>query len=131
MVVDKVSIIDWAIFWALKVRYSRLKIIVLILFQIIPIDKLVKGRFQDNFEFLQWFKKFFDANYAGQHYDPVEARNDCGNPSSSSANPEHRPVKAPVAAQPRQSKNVFNINLLSLTKYWKKILIILLFEIPN
>ena len=34
-------------------------------FQIVPIDKLVKGRFQDNFEFLQWFKKFFDANYSG------------------------------------------------------------------
>lgn len=40
----------------------------------IPIDRLVKGRFQDNFEFLQWFKKFFDANYAGQAYCPVEAR---------------------------------------------------------
>lgn len=37
-------------------------------------DKLIKGRFQDNFEFLQWFKKFFDANYDGREYDPVEAR---------------------------------------------------------
>jgi RP/EB family microtubule-associated protein len=51
---------------------------------------LVKGRFQDNFEFLQWFKKFFDANYAGQHYDAVEARNEAGAPSSS-ANPDVRP----------------------------------------
>lgn len=42
--------------------------------QIIPIDKLIKGRFQDNFEFLQWFKKFFDANYNGQDYDAVGAR---------------------------------------------------------
>ncbi|EDW85011.2 uncharacterized protein Dwil_GK12829 [Drosophila willistoni] len=30
--------------------------------KVIPIDKLVKGRFQDNLEFLQWFKKFYDAN---------------------------------------------------------------------
>ena len=37
-------------------------------------DKLVKGRFQDNFEFIQWFKKFFDANFKGDAYDPVEAR---------------------------------------------------------
>jgi RP/EB family microtubule-associated protein len=28
----------------------------------IPVDKLVKEKFQDNFEFVQWFKKFFDAN---------------------------------------------------------------------
>ncbi|ESO10301.1 hypothetical protein HELRODRAFT_183766 [Helobdella robusta] len=42
--------------------------------KIIPVEKLVKGRFQDNFEFVQWFKKFFDANYAGQEYDPVAAR---------------------------------------------------------
>ena len=32
-------------------------------------DRLVKGRFQDNFEFVTWFKKFFDANYDGGMYD--------------------------------------------------------------
>lgn len=41
--------------------------------KIIPIDKLVKGRFQDNFEFVQWFKKFFDANYQGQDMDGYNA----------------------------------------------------------
>lgn len=40
----------------------------------IPVDKLIKGRFQDNFEFCQWFKKFFDANYAGQEYDALAVR---------------------------------------------------------
>ena len=44
------------------------------LLQAIEIERLVKGRFQDNFEFLQWFKKFFDANYDGHEYDPVAAR---------------------------------------------------------
>lgn len=39
-----------------------------------PIERLVKGRFQDNFEFLQWFKKFFDANYDGVEYDADAAR---------------------------------------------------------
>lgn len=42
--------------------------------QIVPVEKLVKGKFQDNFEFLQWFKKFFDANYDGHPYDAIEAR---------------------------------------------------------
>lgn len=42
--------------------------------QIIPVERLVKGKFQDNFEFLQWFKKFFDANYDGKEYDPLLTR---------------------------------------------------------
>ncbi|KAH8390194.1 hypothetical protein KR200_009407 [Drosophila serrata] len=42
--------------------------------KIIPIDKLIKGRFQDNLEFLQWFKKFFHANYKGRDYDASAAR---------------------------------------------------------
>uniref|UniRef100_A0A8C9YMY7 Microtubule-associated protein, RP/EB family, member 3b n=1 Tax=Sander lucioperca TaxID=283035 RepID=A0A8C9YMY7_SANLU len=42
--------------------------------KIIPVERLVKGKFQDNFEFLQWFKKFFDANYDGKDYDPVMSR---------------------------------------------------------
>merc|ERR1719348_1440639 len=42
--------------------------------KIIPVDRLVKGRFQDNFEFIQWFKKFFDANYGGQEYDALAMR---------------------------------------------------------
>ena len=37
-------------------------------------DRLVKGRFQDNFEFLQWFKKFFDANYDGRPYNAFAER---------------------------------------------------------
>ncbi|XP_077096137.1 microtubule-associated protein RP/EB family member 3a isoform X1 [Siphateles boraxobius] len=42
--------------------------------KIIPVERLVKGKFQDNFEFVQWFKKFFDANYDGKEYDPLQAR---------------------------------------------------------
>ncbi|MEQ2290341.1 Microtubule-associated protein RP/EB member 3 [Ameca splendens] len=42
--------------------------------KIIPVERLVKGKFQDNFEFLQWFKRFFDANYDGKEYDPLLMR---------------------------------------------------------
>ncbi|XP_048757798.1 microtubule-associated protein RP/EB family member 1-like isoform X6 [Ostrea edulis] len=42
--------------------------------KVIPVERLVKGRFQDNFEFVQWFKRFFDANFNGGEYDPVVAR---------------------------------------------------------
>uniref|UniRef100_A0A4W5JAP3 Microtubule-associated protein, RP/EB family, member 3b n=1 Tax=Hucho hucho TaxID=62062 RepID=A0A4W5JAP3_9TELE len=53
--------------------------------QIIPVERLVKGKFQDNFEFIQWFKKFFDANYDGKEYDPVATRQ--GQEGTPSPNP--------------------------------------------
>ncbi|XP_017871047.1 PREDICTED: microtubule-associated protein RP/EB family member 1-like [Drosophila arizonae] len=40
----------------------------------IPIERLIKGRFQDNFEFLQWFRKFFNANNKGKAYNALAAR---------------------------------------------------------
>ena len=55
-------------------QQHRHLLVIFIIQQIIPIDKLIKGRFQDNFEFLQWFKKFFDANYDGHDYDASGAR---------------------------------------------------------
>uniref|UniRef100_A0A183D469 Calponin-homology (CH) domain-containing protein n=1 Tax=Gongylonema pulchrum TaxID=637853 RepID=A0A183D469_9BILA len=30
----------------------------------VPVERLIRAKFQDNLEFLQWFKKFFDANYS-------------------------------------------------------------------
>ncbi|XP_036387735.1 microtubule-associated protein RP/EB family member 1-like [Megalops cyprinoides] len=41
--------------------------------KVIPVDRLVKGKFQDNFEFVQWFRKFFDANFHRQENDTLEA----------------------------------------------------------
>ncbi|KAI8079585.1 calponin homology domain-containing protein [Gilbertella persicaria] len=36
---------------------------------IIPVDKLMKCKFQDNLEFLQWVKRFWDQNFPGGAYD--------------------------------------------------------------
>lgn len=40
----------------------------------IPIDKLVKAKYQDNLEFLQWFKHFFECRYNGEQYNAKERR---------------------------------------------------------
>uniref|UniRef100_A0A1I7V315 EB1 C-terminal domain-containing protein n=1 Tax=Caenorhabditis tropicalis TaxID=1561998 RepID=A0A1I7V315_9PELO len=64
--------------------------------KVIPVDKLIKGKFQDNFEFLQWFKKLFDANYDGHEYDPLSARNGEGLPT---ADGPAGATKAPVASR--------------------------------
>ncbi|CAH0713275.1 unnamed protein product, partial [Brenthis ino] len=67
--------------------------------KVIPVDKLIKGRFQDNFEFLQWFKKFFDANYDGREYDAFEARG--GITIGSGACDSGVPLCASVAPAPK------------------------------
>ncbi|KAI0262407.1 calponin homology domain-containing protein [Gloeopeniophorella convolvens] len=40
----------------------------------IPVEKLVKCKMQDNLEFLQWIKRYWDNNYPGHPYDPVARR---------------------------------------------------------
>lgn len=71
--------------------------------KIIPVERLVKGKFQDNFEFLQWFKKFFDANYDGKEYDPVMSRQGLeGTPPPSNQGPMRTSPTAPKSVPPRQ-----------------------------
>jgi RP/EB family microtubule-associated protein len=82
---------------------------------VIPVDKLVKGRFQDNFEFVQWFKKFFDANYKGEPYNALEARGGVplGQPSPSGAKPMHRVAPPPttqIASRTRPAQGKFRIH---------------------
>lgn len=76
--------------------------------KVIPVERLVKGRFQDNFEFSQWFKKFFDANYRDQDYDPVGRR--AGKPVAQSAGDPPKVPKssksspAPSSARPSPAR---------------------------
>ena len=42
--------------------------------QPIPVEKLVKCKMQDNLEFLQWMKKFWDTNNRGDGYDAAGRR---------------------------------------------------------
>merc|ERR1719412_1079829 len=69
--------------------------------KIVPVDKLIKGRFQDNFEFIQWFKKFFDANYQGGEYDAMGARGNVDVGGQSSA---MKPVTNGASRMPARSQ---------------------------
>lgn len=40
----------------------------------IEVEKLVKAKYQDNLEFCQWLKRYFDINYNGEPYDAVDKR---------------------------------------------------------
>ncbi|CAG2213690.1 MAPRE [Mytilus edulis] len=71
--------------------------------KVIPVDRLVKGRFQDNFEFVQWFKSVFDANYQGNEYDAVAARD--GQQVGATTKPTNR-VSPAVKKPPPQRQPV-------------------------
>ena len=38
------------------------------------VEKLCRGKYQDNLEFMQWFKGFLDRHAVAEGYDPVAAR---------------------------------------------------------
>ena len=40
----------------------------------IPVERLVKCKFQDNLEFLQWTKRYWDQYYPGGDYDALSRR---------------------------------------------------------
>merc|ERR1711920_583601 len=46
--------------------------------KVIPVQKLVRAKFQDNLEFLQWFHQFFVYSYhATEDYNPINRRKRC------------------------------------------------------
>lgn len=46
----------------------------------IPVEQLTKCRMQDNLEFLQWTKRYWDQHYPGGDYDAVARRKGSGAP---------------------------------------------------
>ena len=59
----------------------------------VEVERLIKGKYQDNLEFLQWIKHFHDLNFSG-NYDPVERRK--GAEDSRSKKP---PRRTPVLSE--------------------------------
>eukprot|EP00638_Chattonella_subsalsa_P014097 CAMPEP_0117780060 /NCGR_PEP_ID=MMETSP0948-20121206/1997_1 /TAXON_ID=44440 /ORGANISM="Chattonella subsalsa, Strain CCMP2191" /LENGTH=326 /DNA_ID=CAMNT_0005607771 /DNA_START=81 /DNA_END=1063 /DNA_ORIENTATION=- len=40
----------------------------------VDVQKLIRARYQDNLEFMQWFKRYFELNQPVEGYDPIERR---------------------------------------------------------
>ncbi|KAI9136826.1 calponin homology domain-containing protein [Paraphysoderma sedebokerense] len=55
----------------------------------IPVERLIKLKFQDNIEFIQFVKRFWDGHYPGGHYDAISRRK--GVPFASSLMPREQP----------------------------------------
>lgn len=43
----------------------------------IPVERIIRARYQDNLEFLQWFYQYFNNVYNGNAYDAVSRRRQC------------------------------------------------------
>lgn len=63
-------------------------------------DKLVKAKYQDNLEWLQWLKAFFDRTGASPEYDAVVRRKECGcnYPGDKAAGGSAKPAATTTAA---------------------------------
>ena len=53
----------------------------------VPIEALVKCKMQDNLEFLQWTKRYWDQYYPGGDYDALARRKASGAPTASAPAP--------------------------------------------
>ncbi|XP_070963679.1 DNA (cytosine-5)-methyltransferase 3A-like isoform X1 [Oncorhynchus clarkii lewisi] len=88
----------------------------------VPVEELMNGRFQPNFVFLKWFKRFFQANLVGQVYNPVEAR------QGQEIQPARPPLRSPqglgrksASRNPSQSGGLeTNTDEEALGKYQRK-----------
>lgn len=58
----------------------------------VPIESLTKCKMQDNLEFLQWSKRFWDANFPGHDYDPLARRQAGPAPTAAVNTPASRAV---------------------------------------
>ncbi|KAJ7111459.1 calponin homology domain-containing protein [Mycena epipterygia] len=68
----------------------------------IPVERLIKCKMQDNLEFLQWLKRFWDANYGGGEYDAVARRKGApGDPPATLAPATSRTTGAAAAGAAR------------------------------
>ncbi|KAJ3107431.1 hypothetical protein HDU96_007879 [Phlyctochytrium bullatum] len=62
----------------------------------IPVQRLVKCKFQDNLEFLQWMKKYWDQYFPGGVYDAIGRRKGDSAISSPTKVPASRTASGPM-----------------------------------
>jgi len=64
----------------------------------IDVPKLIKAKYQDNLEFLQWIKRYFDLHFPGDKYDAVERRRESKSSYEGDSKPAISQEARPAAA---------------------------------
>jgi hypothetical protein len=70
----------------------------------VEVAKLVKGKYLDNLEFMQWMKRFYETHASGLPYDAVRRRQEAGTA---------RPKRLGAAALSEVQVCTNNVNLFS------------------
>lgn len=78
--------------------------------RVIPVDSLVKCKMQDNLEFLQWSKRYWDQHFSGADYDALGRRRASGPASTIAPSPMRtstnaRTSSAAAARRPPPASN--------------------------
>ena len=68
----------------------------------IPVKELIKCKMQDNLEFLQWTKRYWDQYYPGGDYDALSRRKGAGAGAAPAMPPSSRTSGAGIAASTRK-----------------------------
>lgn len=71
----------------------------------VPVEALIKCKMQDNLEFLQWTKRYWDQYYPGHDYDPLARRKGAGSLPNTGA---PTPRAAPAASTARRAAPASN-----------------------
>lgn len=76
--------------------------------RLVPVESLVKCKMQDNLEFLQWTKRYWDQYYPGGEYDAVARRKGAGAAPSATTPRPARTSTANNAAPARRGGSSAN-----------------------
>ncbi|KAL3895797.1 MAG: hypothetical protein SGCHY_004482 [Lobulomycetales sp.] len=64
----------------------------------IPVERLIKSKFQDNLEFLQWLKKYWDQYYPGGTYDALARRKGAASRKAAAGSPVRKATSSASVA---------------------------------
>jgi|Transcript_34914 RP/EB family microtubule-associated protein len=84
--------------------------------KVIDIDKLAKGKYQDNFEFMQWLKVYFDHNNKDEPYDAVARRQQFATARKAMSDRKACDVKEPSCTPLGERTNIAPSNVAAKAK---------------
>lgn len=81
--------------------------------KVVPVERLTKLKFQDNLEFLQWIKKYWDSHFPGGSYDAEGRRKGAVGMKKAGSNPR---ISSSAAVPLKKAPSNSEVSRTPLTK---------------